>query len=87
MATGTPRLECEIEVDRYISWPGQACAYMTGELEIQRWRRELSAQLGPEFDLKAFHDRLLFLGSLPLGLLDQEVRAGLAGLLQSQKPQ
>jgi uncharacterized protein (DUF885 family) len=74
MATGTPRLECEIEVDRYISWPGQACAYMIGELQIQRWRRESSAERGASFDLKAFHDRLLFLGSLPLRLLDHEIR-------------
>jgi uncharacterized protein (DUF885 family) len=74
MATGTPRLECEIEVDRYISWPGQACAYMIGELEILRWRRELSREMGSAFDLKAFHNRLLFLGSLPLGLMDREVR-------------
>jgi uncharacterized protein (DUF885 family) len=75
MATGTPRLECEAEVDRYISWPGQACAYMIGELEILRWRRELSERLGPSFDLKVFHDRLLALGSLPLATLDREIRA------------
>lgn len=76
MATGTPRLECEIEVDRYISWPGQACAYMIGELQIQRWRGELRERLGSRFDLKAFHDRLLSLGSLPLTILERELGAG-----------
>ncbi len=74
-AGGTHRMDAEIEVDRYISWPGQALAYMIGQLEIQRWRAEASARLGAPFDIKAFHDRLLSLGSLPLGTLEREVAA------------
>ena len=72
-AGGTHRLDAEIEVDRYISWPGQALAYMIGQLEIQRWRAEASARLGSAFDIRAFHDRLLSLGSLPLRTLEREV--------------
>jgi uncharacterized protein (DUF885 family) len=72
---GTHRMDAEIEVDRYISWPGQALAYMIGQLEIQRWRAEASARLGEAFDVRAFHDRLLSLGSLPLATLEREVAA------------
>ena len=74
-AGGLPRMDSEIEVDRYISWPGQALAYMIGQLEIQRWRSEASARLGSAFDIKVFHDRLLSLGSLPLAALEREVAA------------
>lgn len=57
------------EVDRYISWPGQALAYMTGRLEIDRLRRLAQEQRGPRFDIKAFHDVVLGGGSLPLNVL------------------
>jgi uncharacterized protein (DUF885 family) len=72
---GLSRMDSEIEVDRYVSWPGQALAYMIGQLEIQRWRREASAANGSAFDVRAFHDRLLSLGSLPLGVLERELSA------------
>ena len=75
MDGGTPRTESEVEVDRYISWPGQALAYMTGQLEIQKWRADAEKRLGGAFDLRAFHDRLLSLGSLPLPTLEREVGA------------
>jgi len=71
--TGSVRLDAEIEVDRYISWPGQACAYKIGQLEIGRWRREATEREGAAFSLKAFHDRLLALGSLPMSTLEREV--------------
>jgi uncharacterized protein (DUF885 family) len=73
---GVSRMDAEIEVDRYISWPGQALAYMIGQLEIARWRREASQARGPAFDVKAFHDRLLSLGSLPLSVLERELSVG-----------
>ena len=60
-----PRIEMESEVDRYISYPGQALAYMTGRLEIVRLRREASERLGARFDLREFHDVVLRAGIPP----------------------
>src|SRR5689334_18089343 len=65
--------EVETEVDRYISWPGQALSYMLGELEIRRLRAKAEQQLGPNFDIRKFHTMLLGLGSVPLPILDDEV--------------
>ena len=61
------------EVDRYISWPGQALAYMTGRLEIDRLRRLAQERRGPRFDIRDFHDVVLGGGSLPLTVLDDVV--------------
>ncbi|HEY8078521.1 MAG TPA: DUF885 domain-containing protein [Labilithrix sp.] len=66
------------EVDRYISWPGQATAYMTGYLEIARLRGEAEHALGPRFDLREFHDRVLEHGSLPLPVLRRRIEAWIA---------
>jgi uncharacterized protein (DUF885 family) len=74
MQSGSSRADSEIEVDRYISWPGQALAYMIGQLEIQRWRSEAVRRGGSSFPLKGFHDRLLALGSLPLAALERELK-------------
>ncbi|HIN80646.1 MAG TPA: DUF885 domain-containing protein, partial [Planctomycetes bacterium] len=67
------RTNVEAEVDRYISWPGQALAYKIGELTIQELRRDASKRLGDSFDLRAFHDHLLAAGSLPLDVLRQRM--------------
>lgn len=61
------------EVDRYITWPGQALGYMTGQLEIQRLRRQAEAARGEAFDLKAFHDDLLSGGSVSIGVLERRL--------------
>jgi uncharacterized protein (DUF885 family) len=66
------------EVDRYISWFGQANAYMIGRLEIDGLRAEAKQQLGAAFDIKAFHDAVLLNGSIPLTVLRDEVRRKLA---------
>jgi uncharacterized protein (DUF885 family) len=65
--------EIETEVDRYIAWPGQALSYYMGELEIQKARRKAEQALGPKFNIRAFHDALLELGSVPLPVIDQRV--------------
>ncbi|MEI6418423.1 MAG: DUF885 family protein [Sphingomonadales bacterium] len=76
--TALAPLDIEIEVDRYISWPGQALAYKLGELTIRRLRSEAEAKLGPKFSLKRFHDTLLGLGSVPLPVLENEMRRWMA---------
>ncbi|MDB4937195.1 MAG: hypothetical protein JWP87_4167 [Labilithrix sp.] len=66
------------EVDRYISWPGQATAYMTGYLEIARLRTEAEKALGARFDRKQFHDRVLENGAVPLPVLRKRIEAWIA---------
>ena len=73
VAGGSPRGESEVEVDRYISLPAQALAYMVGMIEIQDARRRTEEKEGDAFDLRGFHDRLLALGQLPLPALRREL--------------
>lgn len=80
--TALSRRDIEVEVDRYISWPGQALAYKLGELRIRALRAEAERQLGARFDLRRFHDALLGLGSVPLPVMDAEMRRWIA----AQKP-
>lgn len=77
--------EITTEIDRYISWPGQALAYKLGELKIREVRQKTSAILGEKFDLKAFHDKLLGLGSVPLSILESEMLAWANKLKQEKK--
>lgn len=76
--TGRSDLDIQNEIDRYISWPGQALAYKMGELRIQALRAEAEKALGAKFDVRAFHDKLLGSGALPLAILDTEMRAWIA---------
>jgi uncharacterized protein (DUF885 family) len=62
------------EIDRYLSFPGQAVSYMIGRLEIDRIRREAERDLGDRFDIKGFHDTILGSGAVPLGSLDRIVK-------------
>jgi uncharacterized protein (DUF885 family) len=62
------------EVDRYIVWPGQACGYEIGRREIMRLREQARNDLGPDFDLRGFHDAVLLSGEVPLGVLAGLVR-------------
>ncbi len=71
--TPLPRMEVESEVDRYISYPGQALAYMVGRREIARLRSTAAAALGARFDLREFHDLVLRAGILPLPALARAV--------------
>ena len=63
------------EVDRYIVWPGQACSYEIGRREIDRLREHARTELGPDFDLRGFHDAVLLNGEVPLPVLDDLVEA------------
>ncbi len=70
--------EVETEIDRYISWPGQALCYKMGELKIRELRRQAEEALGPKFDLRAFHDVVLENGAVPLTVLEGQVRGWIA---------
>ncbi|WP_324809349.1 DUF885 domain-containing protein [Sphingomonas sp. LY29] len=67
------RTDATAEVERYIAIPSQAVAYKTGAMTIQRLRRKAEAELGPKFDIKAFHAEVLMTGSLPLAILEQKI--------------
>jgi uncharacterized protein (DUF885 family) len=65
--------EIETEVDRYIGWPGQALSYYLGMMEIKTLRQKAEQALGPKFDIRAFHDAVLSMGSVPLPVLDRRI--------------
>jgi uncharacterized protein (DUF885 family) len=75
--------EVATEVDRYISWPGQALSYKLGELKIRELRARAEQGLGSGFDLRAFHDAVLALGSVPLAVLEEQVDQWIARRLAS----
>lgn len=76
--TALSRHEVETEVDRYISWPGQALAYKLGEMTIRRLRAQAEQSLKTRFDIRKFHTMLLGLGSVPLPILEDEVHRFIA---------
>jgi uncharacterized protein (DUF885 family) len=65
--------EVASEVDRYCSWPGQACGYKVGHGEINRQRQKATTALGPRFDVKAFNDTVVLSGNVPLDVLAKSV--------------
>jgi uncharacterized protein (DUF885 family) len=79
---GTKPIEAASEVDRYCSWPGQACGYKIGHSEINRQRDKAKAALGARYDIKAFNDAVVIGGNVPMDVLaknvDEHIRAGLA---------
>ena len=75
--TAESRADVESEVDRYIAVPGQATSYMLGNLEIRRLREEAQAKLGPAFDLRTFHDKVLEDGTVPLSMLREKIEGWL----------
>jgi len=66
--------EVETEIDRYISWPGQALSYKLGELKILELRALAERELGTKFDIRKFHDSVLDIGSVPLPVLEEHIR-------------
>lgn len=77
---GSNPMEVASEVDRYCSWPGQACGYKVGHSEINRQRERATAALAAQFDVKAFNDTVVLGGNVPLDVLaknvDQYIEAG-----------
>jgi uncharacterized protein (DUF885 family) len=68
----------ETEVDRYIAWPAQALSYKMGQMRILSLRERAQRELGPRFDLRAFHDAVLDQGPLPLDMLTDKINAWIA---------
>jgi len=65
--------EINTEIDRYISWPGQALAYKIGELKIRELRSLAEQELGSQFDIREFHERILEKGTVTLPLLEERI--------------
>ncbi len=77
--TANSRADTEVEIDRYIVWPGQALGYMMGRIAIQGFRKKAEKALGKAFDLRAFHDEILRYGPVPMevlgGIVDRWIAA------------
>lgn len=84
--TALTRHNMTTEVDRYISWPGQALAYKIGELKIRKLREEAEQRLGERFDVREFHDAILRQGAVPLALLEELVKQYIETTLNRQQP-
>jgi uncharacterized protein (DUF885 family) len=82
--TTETKASAEAEIDRYIAVPGQATAYMIGNLEIRRLRDEAKQKLGARFDIKEFHDVVLEDGTMPLWVLREKVERWVADTLKKK---
>jgi len=78
--------DVQAETDRYITWPGQALAYKTGELKILELRARAKQELGEQFDIRAFHDEILNGGALPLDVLESRVNDWIAAVKAGKAP-
>lgn len=76
--TSMARRDVEVEIDRYLSMPGQACAYKPGELEIRALRTRAEAAFGARFDVREFHSQVLDTGALPLAVLRAKLERWIA---------
>jgi len=72
------------EIDRYISWPGQALAYKIGQLQMLDLRKKAEQALGDDFDVKAFHDELLGAGAIPMEILETRMNRWLTEQLRQR---
>ena len=71
-------INAEIETDRYIAWPGQACSYKMGQLKIEELRRKAENELSNNFDIRHFHDEVLCDGGITLPILENKIEAFIA---------
>ena len=81
--SGRPAVEVASEVDRYITWPGQACGYQIGKIKITQLRAKAEAALAALFDVRSFHDTIVATGSAPLWVLEQQVDQWVETLLNT----
>ena len=68
-------INSNIETDRYIAWPGQACSYKMGQLKIEELRRKAENELGDKFDIRYFHDEVLCDGGITLPILENKIES------------
>ncbi len=80
-----PERHIVAEIDRYIAHPAGAVVYKIGELKIKELRAYAEKELGPRFDLRAFHDQILGNGQLPLDLLEKNIKEWVAGRKAEEK--
>ncbi|MEL0633934.1 DUF885 domain-containing protein [Pseudoalteromonas carrageenovora] len=76
--TALPQSAVEDQIDRYISWPGQALSYKMGEIKIRELRAKAEKELGPQFDIRSFHDTVIGQGSLPMAVLEDVINDWIA---------
>ena len=76
--TALPQSAVEDQIDRYISWPGQALSYKMGELKIRELRAKAEKELGAKFDIRQFHDTVIGQGSLPMAVLEAVINEWIA---------